>query len=149
MNITLNYTDQFTPVQLEQIEASRLFLIKVLSSDEFKWKARKYKERDSYLELMDGYIGTVKRLIPEGAKNRRALYNKKTQTTSINIPLLQYETTESLAGLLGHEIGHQWFDHKELEIGSFLGFIQYKLKFMKGKSNWYYKFLLWISKLFK
>lgn len=152
MKIHLNYIyDDIDLVTKKQIKEALDWLCHVLESDEFKWKARKYKERDLYLKNINGYSGNIRRLYPEGGlnSNKGALYNNETKTIKFNLKVASTYTKERLGALLGHEIGHQWFDHKEGDIGSFLGFIQYKTKFMKGRSNFYYKALLWVYSLFK
>lgn len=151
MKIYLNYIyDDIDASTREQINEALIWLCHILESDEFKWKARKFKERDEYLKNIDGFTANIRRLFPEGGlnSNKGALYSKDTSTIKFNLKVASTYSKERLGALLGHEIGHQWFDHAEGDIRSFLGFIQYKTKFMSGKSNFYYKFLLFMSKIF-
>ena len=148
MKINPIYTNSFNSAQRFQIKEALEWLCMVLASDEFKWKARKYKERDRYLENIDGFTVNLKRLYPERG-NRSMLYFKETSTISVNFLQAFDFPKKQMASTLGHEIGHQWFDHSALDLNSFLGFIQYKVKYMKGRSNLYYKALLWIHNVFK
>lgn len=146
MKINSRYTEDYSVHQKFRIEEALNWLCNVLNSDEFKWKARHFPERDAYLKNINGFVVNFKRLYPE--RNRPMLYIIKEQAVSVNFKYAFNFPKEKMASYIGHEIGHEWFNHEEFETDSFLGFIQYKVKFMQGRSNWYYKFLLWINQIF-
>jgi hypothetical protein len=145
MKIHINYTYDFTPKVKRQLEEAVDWLCEVLVSDEFKWKSRKFEETEDYLERINGFTVNIKRLYPEGGTNAKypALYNRDTQTMSFNVLTGSNFPKELLAALIAHEIGHQWFDHDEFELDGFLGFLQYKVKWMNPKPSFIYRVYLW------
>jgi hypothetical protein len=150
MKIHINYVYDFSPKVKLQIQEAMDWLCKVLESDEFKFKAKEYPERDEYLDLVDGFTVNIDRLYPDTGTNTKygALYSPDKKTMYFNVRTATKYPKKRLAALFAHEIGHQWFDHDEFDTESFLGFLQYKIKYMNAKSNFYYKLILWLSSIF-
>lgn len=150
MQIHVNYTYDFTPEVKAQLEEAIDWLCEVLVSDEFKWKSRKFTETQDYLNYINGFTVNIRRLYPETGINAPygALYDEHTKTMKFNVATGTTYPKEKLAALIAHEIGHQWFEHDEFDITSFLGFLQYKVKFMSPKPNLLYKTLNWCHKFF-
>lgn len=112
VKINFNYITPVTEPVKQKLEEAKRYLEEVLVSDAFLEAFSSYEKRDQYLYNIDNFTVNVR--IGGAPDNRPFSYNSKESRMSVNPGIMMFYSKKINAGLIAHEIGHEWDSHEAL-----------------------------------